>query len=468
MTDSCDACGGDALEWRGGNGVCMSCGTVCEGSAIVPDPDRTSELAANFFKPKEPNAPDEHGVPPLHRAVRAGFEAEVAELVAFRANVNARDALGQTALQLAIEEGHAGIADLLIEAGADVDAQTTTVMPRTVMTEKSWGGPRRTEMTTILDYLEETVLMLAIKRRRLEIVDKLIKAGADVDADDCHGETALTLAVKDGLLGIVDKLIEAGADNLSLFDCDDLLHRAIDDGCERQVLVLLRAGADVEIEESGEGTPLSYAARLGETSMVSLLLEYGADVDHDGGWCGTALQIVMEQGDSEIFELLVGAGADTGCLEDPDEDGLRPLYHAAQSGNERMVLALLRAGAVVNVRGGEWSWLPPPPSALGAAAQQGHMGIVVMLLDAGADDLDEAYKGALRKGHARILGVLRRHGAPGDPGSILRTDSNASAWRYHDKLVEAGGYHAFLARHRRVLSQLLQTKFFEADRKSVV
>lgn len=248
----------------------MSCGTVCEGSAIVPDPDRTSELAANFFKPKEPNAPDEHGVPPLHRAVRAGFEAEVAELVAFRANVNARDALGQTALQLAIEEGHAGIADLLIEAGADVDAQTTTVMPRTVMTEKSWGGPRRTEMTTILDYLEETVLMLAIKRRRLEIVDKLIKAGADVDADDCHGETALTLAVKDGLLGIVDKLIEAGADNLSLFDCDDLLHRAIDDGCERQVLVLLRAGADVEIEESGEGTPLSYAARLGETSMVSL------------------------------------------------------------------------------------------------------------------------------------------------------------------------------------------------------
>ncbi|KAH8075829.1 hypothetical protein JL720_10539 [Aureococcus anophagefferens] len=46
---------------------------------------------------------------------------------------------GETALQLAIEEGHAGIADLLIEAGADVDAQTTTVMPRTVMTEKILG-----------------------------------------------------------------------------------------------------------------------------------------------------------------------------------------------------------------------------------------------------------------------------------------------------------------------------------------
>ena len=229
MTNSCDACGGGALEWRGGNGVCMSCGTACEGSAIVPDPAPASQLAANFFSPHDANAPDEHGVPPLHRAVRAGFEAEVAELVAFRANVNARDALGQTALQIAIEEGHAGIADLLIEAGADVDAQTTTVMPRTVMTNMPYAA---TQMTTILDYLEETVLMLAIKRRRLEIVDKLIKAGADVDADDCHGETALTLAVKDGLLGIVDKLIEAGADNLSLFDCDGLLHRAIEDGCE--------------------------------------------------------------------------------------------------------------------------------------------------------------------------------------------------------------------------------------------
>ena len=99
-----------------------------------------------------------------------------------------------------------------------------------------------------------------------------------------------------------------------------------------------------------------------------------------------------------------------------------------------------------------------PPGAHAAASAE----LSTVLLDAGADGLDEAYKGALRKGHARILGVLRRHGAPGDPGSILRTDSNASAWRYHDKLVEAGGYHAFLARHRRVLSQLLQTKFFEA------
>ena len=46
-------------------------------------------------------------------------------------------------------------------------------------------------------------------------------------------------------------------------------------------------------------------------------------------------------------------------------------------------------------------------------------------------------------------------------GHAPRHQRNASAWRLHDKVVEAGGYDAFKRIHRRVYANLLP-KVFEA------
>ena len=94
-----------------------------------------------------------------------------------------------------------------------------------------------------------------------------------------------------------------------------------------------------------------------------------------------------------------------------------------------------------------------------------------MLLAAGADpNLGQSpYAQALGSGHRRVLALLLQHGAAivttlqhrDIEVMIERNNFNASAWRFHDKVAEAGGYDAFKKIHRRVYANLLP-KFFEA------
>ena len=87
-----------------------------------------------------------------------------------------------------------------------------------------------------------------------------------------------------------------------------------------------------------------------------------------------------------------------------------------------------------------------------------------MLLAAGADPNigPSPYRFALSLGHRRALALLLQHGAHHHlNGDIERYGFNASAWRFHDRVVEAGGYDAFKMIHRRLYANLLP-KVFEA------
>jgi ankyrin repeat protein len=57
-----------------------------------------------------------------------------------------------------------------------------------------------------------TPLMLAIQEGRADVADLLIALDANVNAADAHGETPLMLAAARGLESVVVRLIEAGAD----------------------------------------------------------------------------------------------------------------------------------------------------------------------------------------------------------------------------------------------------------------
>jgi hypothetical protein len=91
--------------------------------------------------------------------------------------------------------------------------------------------------------------------------------------------------------------------------------------------------------------------------------------------------------------------------------------------------------------------------------------IMKMLLAAGADPNIGAssYRAVLVWGHRSGLALLLRHGAAVCATNVQRDEleHHASAWRFHDKVVEAGGYDAFKAIHRRLYAGLLP-KFFEA------
>ena len=164
----------------------------------------------------DPNARDREGYTPLTRAARAGWVDGVKLLLHRGADANAAiDFYGETSLHRAVyARGDAAsqMVDLLIRHGANVNARC------------------RSRRTPLVD---------AVYMRRTDLVQQLLRAGADVNVADCHGFTALHCAAA---------IDEAGA-----------------------VATLLLAGADPRARDDAGATPLEVARERGATSVVALL-----------------------------------------------------------------------------------------------------------------------------------------------------------------------------------------------------
>ena len=131
------------------------------------------------------NAPQADGMTALHWAAYHDDVEAVKLLLAAGADAKAANRYGVTPLSLACTNGNTAIVELLLEAGADPNA----TLP---------GG--------------ETALMTASRTGRLGPVKALLARGADVNARERKGQTALMWAAAEGHVEVVDALLKAGAD----------------------------------------------------------------------------------------------------------------------------------------------------------------------------------------------------------------------------------------------------------------
>jgi ankyrin repeat protein len=113
-----------------------------------------------------------------------------------------------------------------------------------------------------------------------ELLDLLLKAGANPKAANREGATPLWLASVNGNAPIVEALIKAGADpNEKLPLGRTPLMEAARTGNVDTIKVLLDRGADINAKETLRGTtPLMWAADEGHAPAIKLLIERGADI----------------------------------------------------------------------------------------------------------------------------------------------------------------------------------------------
>jgi ankyrin repeat protein len=307
---------------------------------------------------------------------------------------------------------------------------------------------------------EGPALPFACYSNLYQVVQGLIAAGEDIEAQHDWLGAALHVAAHAGGEAIVRLLVDAGA-NVNLQGCRfcrTALQAAAINGHEAVVCLLLSAGADVNLQIAGDcNSALQAAAINGHETIIRLLLDAGADVNLPGGQYGSALQAAANRGHKAIVRLLLDAGADInlqGGEYDRTTDHLlidagadvnpqggaygSTLQAAAVNGHEAIVQLLLDAGADVNLQGGAYG------SALQAAAVNGHEAIIQLLLDAGADvnlqggAYGSALQAAARQGHEAIIQLLLDVGADvniqgGAYGSALQ----AAARQGHEAAVRS-------------------------------
>lgn len=217
-------------------------------------------------------------------------------------------------------------------------------------------------------HLGKSPLIHAAERGHLVCAQLLIQAGADVNLRllDHECGTPLIHAVHHGDLEVVALLVEAGADlNAGGLGSTPLL-MAIDDGWLQGISFLVINGADVNWSEGFSGkTPLLFAVERGTLQCVELLLQLHADVDKTdqhgmtadrarevfrsgiGGQNFTPLHAACENEISiEFARALVHAGADLNARAKCD---MTPLHIAARYHRFDLVEFLVNAGADVDV-----------------------------------------------------------------------------------------------------------------------
>jgi len=175
-------------------------------------------------------------------AMMRGDVAAVRALIQKKADVNAAQDDGATALHWAVYRDNVEVVDILLRAGAK-------------------SAPNREGMTP---------LAMAALYGSAQIVDRLLKSGGDAKALGPNGESMLMFAARNGNPDVIRLLVEAGA-NVNAREPlrgTTALMWAVEQRHPEAVAALLNAGADPAARSAGAGLPRNYIAPRVNTRAV--------------------------------------------------------------------------------------------------------------------------------------------------------------------------------------------------------
>jgi ankyrin repeat protein len=164
-----------------------------------------------------------------------------------------------------------------------------------------------------------TALMIASGADRIETVKALLEANADVNTRDEKGETGLSFAVEGFFnsrypereaVAIARTLLQHGAFPDPDYNGLPLIVSVIRRGARDLAQLLIEKGTDPNIRIQGDNTLLMEAvANGGPAEVVKLLVSKGADVNLKGKGDQTALSIALKSNRADLAQILVAAGA---------------------------------------------------------------------------------------------------------------------------------------------------------------
>ena len=258
-------------------------------------------------------------------------------------------------LQLASAKGNIEVAQILLDAGSDVNRKAGT---------------------------SATALYMACTNRDRKMVQLLLAHGADPNIQQCGTrDHALQESCENGDEEIVRLLLEQRArTDLRGGYYDNVLQAACFSRNEFIVRILLSHDADVNMVDWLHGSPLISACRTGQLGVARFLVEAGVDIHVTNKIGHSAILAACFGGTSrlELFDYLMSLGADP--LHE-DQRGCNGLHYAARARKCNVIKRILEHGA--NINGNDLDGWSPLHWAIASTRTSTKM--VKLLLESGID-----------------------------------------------------------------------------------
>jgi RNA polymerase sigma-70 factor (ECF subfamily) len=344
-------------------------------------------------------ADDAHADTALHFAAFHGHVALARVLLEHGADVNAENHDGSAPLVLAAWEGGIEVLQAILEHGPDLSRSGAPAL----YTAAEHGARDRCEL--LLAHGAEPDLHTAIILGMADRVRGLLDADAALrDLPDRRGRTPLDIAVEYNQPPIAERLIARGAAVNAV--------QAAGLGMLETVRAQIERDPSLLNPTDGSETPLMAAARNGHVPVLEYLLAQGADV-HLGQVEYIHRILPIHVSSAAAVGTLVAAGADVNV----PYRGFTPLQRALSRGDDALVEALRHHGGLQRLHLA-CNWGRPEQIEqlirLGADVdevdEQGRTPLAIAL--ASAQD-PQVHDPGERARYAAIAEVLRRHGAKG-------------------------------------------------------
>ena len=286
-----------------------------------------------------------------------------------------------------------------------------------------------------VDIFKRSILHVASAAGNVDVVERGISHGYDVEAKDIWGQSPLSLAARNGHEDIVRTLIVDHEANVKSRGNFDGAHHSVE-----QILTTGRVDADSKDED--DRTPLSRAAQNGHKGVVELLLATDrVDADSKGSYGHrTPLSWAAQNGHKSVVEQLLATGRVDADSKD-SFDCRTPLSWAAQNGHKGVVKLLLATGEVDADARDSYNRTP-----FSWAAKNGHKDVVELLLATGRvnADLKGGYdyrtplSWAAENGHKGVVELLLATGRVNTDSKddYSRTPLSWAALNHHKGVVK--------------------------------
>ncbi|KAK3095159.1 hypothetical protein FSP39_010883 [Pinctada imbricata] len=212
---------------------------------------------------------------------------------------NTWDKFGKAPIHSALEYDRLECLEILLKHSAEVNIATMQgITPLMCLCATTDITHKKVMMSMLLDAgatidckdlgTKRTALQYAAIKKNVEDVETLISMGADVNTTDASGRTPLTNVMIENIRKSSDK-------------------SKIDDDVMAIIILLIQAGADLNMRICEHSNPLMVATLVGSESLMRLFLDFGASTDVNLATGITPLLAAVSQKNLSLAKLLVSS-----------------------------------------------------------------------------------------------------------------------------------------------------------------